>query len=559
MKSPLFSKMIVLLLILLIACQVQTPTAISVPTATAIIIPSLSPTATPDPEIISPENASQLVLKFMNMGNVRDFPTFSPDGKWIYQESTAGTYAFDTVSYQDIRLLTSSPIATPSPSAQVFSELELLPGYATQPDARKAISSPDTSLIAGYFHGESTGVWRLADEKLINTFEGYPIEISADNRLILIGRTISHDAYSRYYADLYELESGKQLGSWSWGGRQAFFLSNNQVVIESSDGYTRIFDPVTRKVPHAFAGWYAAFSPDEQKLAVLYGNQIFLYEVPDGKLIYKFDSGLPSTDAANLRFSGNGEILAGFTIEYYCCTGYSNQLFVWRVSDGHLLADLSQRETLGQWAQPPFALSPDGQTIVIDRRVIRVSDGSLIKDLTTYFIPPVTNLAFTSDGQKIIVLDNNGQVHLYSVESEMLSLPQDADREAYLPFLQPASGMYSEDVIEVPSPDGKFLARRNLGIVTISRISSAEESIQIPVTQVKCFTFSPDGRIIALGLRNGSVELWDPDSKQKIFTLPPRTNDDSNYVGGLAFSPDGKLLAIGMIDGTVRLYGPSAK
>jgi WD40 repeat protein len=329
--------------------------------------------------------------------------------------------------------------------------------------------------------------------------------------------------------------------------------------VETSDGYTRIFDPVIRKVSHAFAGWYASFSPDEQNVAVLYGNQVNLYQVSDGKLLHSFDSGLSNTDAANLRFSGNGKILAGFTTEYYCCAGYSNRLFVWQIADGHLLADLSHPETLGQLAEPPISLSHDGQTIVIDSRVLRVSDGSLIKDIGAYFIDAVTNLAFTADGQKIIVLDTYGQLYLYPIDSEIPNMPQDADQGTYLPFLQLASGISSEDVRVVPPPNGRFLAQRNMGVVTISSISNPRDSFEIPTDQVKCLTFSHDGKILALGLPDGSVELWDVNNKQNIYTFPPRTDHNSHSVGGLAFSPDGKLLAVGLSDGTVSLYGLNAR
>jgi len=544
MKSSLFIKLAILLLVFLGACQTRTPTAIPSPIATATS--TSSPIPTSNIEIIDPENANHLTLKWMNMGRVYENPIYSPDGKSLYITSTVGTYAFDTDSYQEIHSLETVPIATPTPNAQTFSGLELLPGLTTQPNLQNIIHSPDGSLIAGQKYPEFSAVWRLADGKLINQFEGSPEEISPDNRLIVIGGSTN----DRFYRDLYDLQTGKQLGSWF--SIRAFFLSDNRLAVESG-GYTRIFDPMTRKVPHAFPGEYASFSSDGQNVAVLYGRQIHIYRVADGKLLQKLDGELPITHFAILRFSANGQVLAAYTKQYACCATEMSFLNLWRVTDGKRLVNLSQD------ASQFFSLSPDGQAIALGLKILRTSDGSLIKDLKTYFIPPVTNLAFTSDGQKIIVLDNNGQVHLYSVESEILSLPQDADRETYLPILQPASGLSSEDVMEVTSPDGKLLARRNMGIVTISSISNAEEPIQIPVAQVMCFTFSPDGRIIALGLRNGSVELWNPDSKQKIYTLPARTNDNSNYVSGLAFSPDGKLLVIGMIDGTVRLYGLSAK
>lgn len=495
MKSPFFSRTILVPLIFLIACQAQTPTVIPSPTATAAITPSPSATSTPtpDPEIISPENASQLVLKFINMGKAQGSPVFSLDGKWLYQKSTAGTYAFDTISYQDVHLLASTPAQMLIPNAQTFTGLEALTGYAIY---EQSIFSPDGSLIAGYFHSDLTTVWRLEDGKLINQFDGYPLEISTDNRLILIGRSVTHETtshatYTVYYMDLYDLQSGEVLGSWS--GRRAFFLSDNRMAVESSEGYTRIFDPVTRKAPHAFPGWYATFSPDEQNVAVLYGNQIHIYQVSDGKLLRKFGSGLPSTDAATLRFSGNGEILAGFTTEYYCCAGYSNRLFVWQISAGNLLADLSRPETLGQYAEPPIGLSQDGQTIVIDSRVIQISDGALIKNLQTYFIDAVANLAFTPDGQKLTVLDTSEQVYLYPLNGSMLRVPQDADRETYLPLLQPTSGSSSKRVIDAHSPNGKIMARGlPNGSIELSDVQSKQKSIRFLSAQMTILTVFVD-------------------------------------------------------------------
>jgi WD40 repeat protein len=67
-------------------------------------------------------------------------------------------------------------------------------------------------------------------------------------------------------------------------------------------------------------------------------------------------------------------------------------------------------------------------------------------------------------------------------------------------------------------------------------------------------TFSPDGRILAIGLLDSTVELWDTAIYQKIYSVRVI---DSPYspVYDLDFSPDGKLLAAGFEDGSVRIYG----
>ena len=55
--------------------------------------------------------------------------------------------------------------------------------------------------------------------------------------------------------------------------------------------------------------------------------------------------------------------------------------------------------------------------------------------------------------------------------------------------------------------------------------------------------FSSDGKILAAAIADGTVKLWDFETKKPVATLlGPRT---SPAINGLAFSPDAKLLAVG--------------
>jgi len=68
---------------------------------------------------------------------------------------------------------------------------------------------------------------------------------------------------------------------------------------------------------------------------------------------------------------------------------------------------------------------------------------------------------------------------------------------------------------------------------------------------VESVAFSPDGKTLATGTRNGTVQLWDAATGRLIGTP---------FIGGtgdvwsMAFSPDGNTLAIGGFDGMVRLW-----
>lgn len=62
--------------------------------------------------------------------------------------------------------------------------------------------------------------------------------------------------------------------------------------------------------------------------------------------------------------------------------------------------------------------------------------------------------------------------------------------------------------------------------------------------------FSPDGSVLALGLFEQQITLWDVTSGQPVYTFD---RQEENRTKRMDFSPDGALLAVGVIDGTVRL------
>src|SRR5262249_17174874 len=64
--------------------------------------------------------------------------------------------------------------------------------------------------------------------------------------------------------------------------------------------------------------------------------------------------------------------------------------------------------------------------------------------------------------------------------------------------------------------------------------------------------FSPDGKWIVSGSRDGTVKLWDAADGQVLHTFKNRGH--AGDINCVAFSPDGKLIASAGDDVTIRLW-----
>ncbi len=76
-------------------------------------------------------------------------------------------------------------------------------------------------------------------------------------------------------------------------------------------------------------------------------------------------------------------------------------------------------------------------------------------------------------------------------------------------------------------------------------------SLDLKRTGVSALAFSPDGRWLAAGLRNGQIMIWERRRKATLLITLSRHTD---RVMGLAFSPDGAMLVSGSKDGLVQVW-----
>jgi WD40 repeat protein len=145
-------------------------------------------------------------------------------------------------------------------------------------------------------------------------------------------------------------------------------------------------------------------------------------------------------------------------------------------------------------------------------------------------------VAFSPDGKRSTAMYGDGSVGIW-----------DGVFETEQPGHASVGGGTPSDVL-LFSPDGKQTARSFVGGVI--RVSTGNVGFSLSGKPALSAAFSPDGRIIAAGTTEGTVEIWDLYSKQELLTLRGHTGQ----VTSVAFAPDGRTLATVSNDGTLRLW-----
>lgn len=430
-------------------------------------------------------------------------------------------------------------------------------------DVTCVLFSPDGKRMATGSPGTPVQVFDVAGNQLFRTLPEsnvVSLAFSPDSKMLAIG--------GRDHLNVWELDSAPSVFNLeeSLADYRIAFLSDGRHLavgkraglrrFGQNGGSTELWDFRTRHLEHAFpnAGGCIAVSPRGDRLAT--GNvddSIIIWDLKTLAQIITLKTG----GATTWLFSPDGETLItneGHPTFWNIASGKKiaslangdNASTFTVSSDGRFLATGGADQTVTIWDMATYRplerfighrsevasvdLSVDGQTVISGSK-----DGSAMI-WTFHAHAPITTVSnvvsrpiFSPDGQYIAAGVDSGKVELWDSAAFKLRAVFPGARDAVA---------FSED--------GAFLSTRSaneflktFGTGTQLQVGT---SLPKPVAETNDHTvLSPDRRVAALGLSDGTLTFLDPRTGALLGQYP---RVFSGNIFQLSFSPNGKFLAV---------------
>lgn len=191
------------------------------------------------------------------------------------------------------------------------------------------------------------------------------------------------------------------------------------------------------------------------------------------------------------------------------------------------------------------AFSPDGQWLAYGGTgtdgvsfvlVREISSRAEVARLTTFNGNLPTSLAFTADGQTLLIGSQFGAAELVDVQTGTQLWKELAVGEVRSIAVQPqAETLALVETLVTVTEDGILRQRALADGAELAAANFTPEGVSV--------AYSPNNQLLATGHADGSVRVWEAASGAVLLTLRPNLSDGD--VSALAFSPDGTLLATG--------------
>jgi WD40 repeat protein len=328
------------------------------------------------------------------------------------------------------------------------------------------------------------------------------------------------------------LLQGHAYGAWSvaWTG------DGKQIATSAGDGTVKIWDADTTALIREKAVTFTKidslrYSPDDTELAgVSVAERAFILDARSLEEKYSFDDMLGGIRSA--VFSPSGERGA--------LSAENGVTYLWNFTSGEVIPVGDPRPASSADLASEF--SPVGGLLAAADGVpgvVRLYDLKTLSRRADYRVMGVRALAFSPDG-RILAAGGSGVLLLVDVESGAIQTIPLASRITSLVFFRPtekgrlllAGGMENGSILvwdpETPDTWEELAAPGNPAV----------------------WCLSASGSLLAAGDDRGNIYIWDMTGRTLLRTL----SGYMSSVFGLAISPDGSLIAAGGIQGTVRFW-----
>jgi WD40 repeat protein len=155
-------------------------------------------------------------------------------------------------------------------------------------------------------------------------------------------------------------------------------------------------------------------------------------------------------------------------------------------------------------------------------------------------------------------LEAKTQTQIAKTQTQIATLRENAARVQNLPSLEGlVLAIKATGESQFSSPEVRDQSFAQVQSSLRNAIENARERnlLKGHEDQVYPVAFSPDGKTIVSGSRDGTIRLWDTTGKP----IGQPLQGHESAVMSVAFSPDGKTIVSGSWDNTIRLWDTSGK
>jgi WD40 repeat protein/class 3 adenylate cyclase len=343
-------------------------------------------------------------------------------------------------------------------------------------------------------------------------------------------------------ADVWDARTGKKLlvlggPTYGWAFNVGYSPDGTRIVSAGQDGKARVWDAHSGRLLATLVGhtgwiWAARFSPDGARIATSSSDGTArIWDAQSGRQLLVLAG--HTKNVFDVAFSPNGtRVLTG---------SVDGTARVWDIRPQGARDATTLAAQGGVQGAQVSNYSPNGKLLAvggggpISASLWDPTTGKKLRNLAHQ--GDVFAAAFSPDGTRI-VLSGYGPPVVVGTASGRAVLHLGHMGTGF----QPGAAW---------SPDGKLIA---LGLASGAGLWDAHTGKLLrrfpDPAGVSAVAFSLDGKLFAAGSFGGTASIWDLASPQKRRTL----KGHSDSVTDLAFSPDSSKLAASSLDGTVRIW-----